>query len=77
LQYSKRYKGMKASEIKGEDMTVKQRIKTLEVGQSYSWPIERVASIRSLASLASIQLDRVYKTYSDRRKREVTVKRMV
>lgn len=58
------------------NLTILGILYTLNVGQSRSWPIEKVASIRSLASQAGLQFDRKYKTNTNRSMRQIIVTRL-
>lgn len=52
------------------------RIMKLAAGESCDFDIKRISSVRSVASLVSLQTGRTYTTRSDRREGRVTVTRL-
>ena len=54
----------------------KEEIKQMEIGQVVSFPIERLAVIRTYASELSLVMNRLYKTKADKGKRQIEVIRM-
>ena len=56
--------------------TIIQSLRDLDIGGFVSFPIDKVTSVRSLASLISLQLDRKYTTSSDRKTKTINVKRV-
>ena len=60
---------MKAQDLKGQ-------IREMKVGQVLTMPIERVATVRTYASEIGVVLNRLYKTFTDRNTRVVTVTRV-
>lgn len=54
----------------------KERIMALGLGETDVWPIEKLTSIRSLASQCCLVTGNKYVTSSDRYERTITVKRV-
>lgn len=59
-----------------EKENTKEEIKQMEIGQMVSFPIERLAVIRTYASELSLVMDRKYKTRADKGKRRIEVSRI-
>lgn len=58
-----------------EKENTKEKIKQMEIGQTVSFPIERLAVIRTYASELSLVMNRKYKTRADKGKRRIVVSR--
>ena len=69
------YKLLIANITKMEKETVKDQIKQMEVGQTLSYPIERLTVVRTYACELGMILDRKYKTETDRDNRTINVTR--
>lgn len=55
---------------------LKEVFAKMEVNDSMLFPIERVSSVRSAASLAGITMDRMYRTVTNRKDRTISVIRV-
>lgn len=60
----------------GKVMNDKERILALEVEGTAVWPIEKMTSIRSLASQCGMISGNIYETKTDREERTITVTRV-
>lgn len=58
-----------------EKETLLGAIKSMKNGGILSFPIERITTVRATATVASMQLRRSYKTYTDREKGIIVVER--
>lgn len=59
-----------------EKENTKEEIKQMEIGDVISYPIERLAVIRTYAWEIGLVMNRNYKTYTHKDERMVTVKRL-
>lgn len=57
-------------------LKIRPQIEAMKVGTTIEFPIERISSVRALASNAGLIFQRTYRTESDARKRVVSVTRV-
>lgn len=55
--------------------TLTSQLEAMQVGDIIEYPAGQSMSVRALASSLGFKLNRVYKTYTDREKRIITVTR--
>lgn len=71
---------MDTFEAKKKRLTPRQSIREvllkMEVGDERDWFITQMASVRTMASMVGLELERVYKTSTDRNTRKITVCRV-
>ena len=60
-----------------EKVKIRPTIESLEIGESYSFPIERLRSVRSIASEVSLVKNVKLRTSTDRNNRTVSVRRLM
>lgn len=59
-----------------EKKTLIGTIKSIENGEIVSFPIARITTVRATATIASMQLNREYRTRTDREKGVIIVERI-
>lgn len=62
-------------ETLNDKRSVRNILQELEVGASHSFPLSRLASIRSMAWVAGLELERVFKTRINKDTKELIVTR--
>lgn len=56
-------------------VSIRTKLADMEIGQTLSYPLENVRTLRVLASECGLRLGRLYKTKSDRDTQTITVTR--
>lgn len=56
--------------------TLTSQLESMQVGDVAEYSAEQSMSVRALASTLGFKLNRIYKTYTDREKRIITVTRI-
>lgn len=51
-------------------------LRTMQVGEQVTYPISRTSTVRTAAAIIALELDKEFKTSTNRDTREVTVTRL-